>query len=103
MDAASHYEKASKLTSARACDSMDAWDEMLRMWQQVMLTTLFGPDFVDPDGRFAAAVTIRRAYIEHFFTSLLPSPEYWPVPIVWQYRTARRVLHEVIATEITRR
>jgi cytochrome P450 len=80
--------------------SVDAWTEMLGVSQQVMLAALFGPHFIDAAGRFAAAVTVRRAYIEHFFTSLLPGPEHWPVPIVWRYRGARRVMHEVIAEQI---
>jgi cytochrome P450 len=83
--------------------SIDAWQEMLTLSQQVMLAALFGPHFADPGGRFAAAVTVRRAYIEHFFTSLLPGPEHWPLPIVWRYRAARRVMHEVIDSEIARR
>jgi cytochrome P450 len=155
VDAASRYEKTSKLTSARgralsgeglhtatgadhlllrrmaqplfhrqiitghvalveaAADRMmagwqdrgalDAWDAMLDVSQQVMLAALFGPGFTDVDDRFAAAVTVRRAYIEHFFTSLLPRPEAWPIPIVWRYRAARHVLHGVLDAEIARR
>jgi cytochrome P450 len=83
--------------------TMDAWQEMLRLSQQVMLAALFGPDFTDPGARLATAVTVRRAYIEHFFTSLLPGPEHWPLPVVWRYRAARRVMHEVIDLEIARR
>lgn len=82
---------------------IDAWPTMLDLSQHVMLAALFGTDFADPARRFAHAVTVRRAYIEHFFTSVLPRPEYWPVPIVWRYRAARRLMHAVIASEIARR
>lgn len=91
------------LASWQTRRSVDAWQEMLALSQQVMLAALFGPTFSDSRGRFAAAVTVRRAYIEHFFTSLLPGPEHWPVPIVWRYRAARRVMHEVIDSEIALR
>jgi cytochrome P450 len=71
--------------------------------QQVMLRALFGAPFRDPDDAFAEAVTARRAYIEHFFTSNLPRPEYWPLPVVRRYRAAQRTLHAVIDREVSHR
>jgi cytochrome P450 len=84
-------------------DEVDFLAEMLALSQQVMIKALFGPDFEDNEGRFAAAVTTRRQYIEYFFTSNLPVPEYLPMPIVWRFSRARRYLHSVIGEEIRKR
>lgn len=83
--------------------TIDLHDEMLRLTQRVMLHALFGEAFVDPGGRFARAVTDRRAYIEHVFTSNFPAPERWPLAVVARYRGARAVMAEVIGQEIARR
>ena len=82
---------------------IDLLDAMLKLTQQVMLAALFGESFVDDRGQFADAVTVRRSYIEYFFTSNLPWPEHWPLPLVHRYRTARRYLGEIIDREIDRR
>jgi cytochrome P450 len=87
----------------RAGETVDLLDAMLKLTQQIMLRALFGESFVDERGRFADAVTVRRAYIEYFFTSNLPRPEHWPLPLVRRYRTARRHMGAVIDREITRR
>ena len=84
-------------------DEVDLLAEMMALSQQVMIKALFGPDFEDNEGRFAAAVTTRRQYIEYFFTSNLPVPEYLPMPIVWRFSRARRYLHSVINDEIRKR
>lgn len=81
---------------------IDLWQEMLGVSQQIMLHALFGDDFTD-DGRFAEAVTVRRRYIEYYFTSNLPAPDRWPWPIVRRYGTARGIMHAVIDREIARR
>ncbi len=82
---------------------IDLWEEMLGLSQQVMLRALFGSAFVDVGGRFAHAVTTRRRYIEYYFTSNIPVPDRWPLPIVRRYRAARAVMHEVINREIAQR
>lgn len=87
----------------RSGQTIDLLDAMLDLSQRVMLRALFGASFQDTDGRFAQAVTARRSYIEFFFTSNLPSPEYWPVPVVQRYRRARVHLHDVIDREIAAR
>ncbi len=84
-------------------DEVDLLAEMMALSQQVMIKALFGPDFEDDEGRFAAAVTTRRQYIEYFFTSNLPVPEYLPTPIVWRFSRARRYLHSIIDEEIRKR
>lgn len=81
-------------------DTIDLLTEMMRWSQRVMIRALFGESFVDPNGQFAAAVTARRAYIEHFFTSNLPSPEYWPLPVVRRYERGVVHLHRVIGEQI---
>lgn len=87
----------------RAGQVIDLWEEMLRLSQQVMLRALFGEAFVDEGGRFADAVTIRRRYIEYFFTSNIPGAEHWPLPIVHRYRAARRHMVAVIDGQIALR
>lgn len=82
---------------------IDLFDEMMGLTQQVLMRTLLGPDFDDPGSRFAAAVTTRREYIEYFFTSNLPLPEYLPLPIVWRYRRAVAYLHRIVQEEIDKR
>jgi cytochrome P450 len=73
---------------------------LMELSQQVMLRALFGPSFDDAGGRFARAVTARRAFIEFFFTSNLPWPEYWPLPVVQRYRAARAEMLAVIDAQI---
>ena len=66
----------------------------------IILGSIFGLEFADE--KLAAAVTIRRRYIEYFYESLLPFPEYLPVPLVHRYRRAQRAIDEVIRQEIAR-
>ena len=82
---------------------IDLWEEMLGLSQQVMIHALFGEEFVDTGAHFAQAVTTRRRYIEFFFTSNLPRPDRWPLPIVRRYRAARATMDAVIDAEIARR
>lgn len=86
-----------------ALDSVELFGEMMRLSQQVMLRALLGESFDDRRKRFAGAVTDRRAYIEHFFASNLPRPEIWPLPVVYRYRRARKLLHSRLQQEIERR
>ncbi len=92
-----------RLESWREATEIDLFDEMMTLTQQVLLKTLFGRDFDDPGGRFAQSVTTRREYIEYFFTSNLPIPEYLPLPIAWRYRRAVAYLHETLQSEIEQR
>ncbi len=87
----------------QAGQTIDLWEEMLGLTQRVMIAALFGEGFVDPESRFARAVTIRRSYIEFFFTSNLPRPEYWPLPVVRRYRTARQHMASIIDEQIAER
>lgn len=92
-----------RLESWPETTEIDLFDEMMTITQQVLLRTLFGRDFEDPGGRFSRSVTTRREYIEYFFTSNLPVPEYLPLPIVWRYRRAVAYLQEVLQNEIEKR
>lgn len=102
---ARHVEAVAEgcLSRWRTGSTLDMHAEMLRLAEQVMLRALFGEGFADPGGRFAQAVIDRRAYVEHVFTSNLPAPERWPLPVVRRYRVARAVMADVIAEEIARR
>ena len=64
----------------------------------IILGSIFGLDFADET--LAAAVTIRRGYIEYFYESLLPFPEYLPFPVVRRYRRAQKLLDAVIRHEM---
>jgi cytochrome P450 len=56
---------------------VDLASEMESLALSIILGALFGPNF--NDDRLAAAITIRRRYIEYVYGSLLPFPEYMPV------------------------
>jgi cytochrome P450 len=64
----------------------------------IILGSIFGPDFADET--LATAVTIRRTYIEYFYESLLPFPEYLPFPIVQRYKRAQELIDDVIRQEM---
>jgi cytochrome P450 len=87
----------------RAGETRDLWRETLALAREILLRALLGPGFVDEGGALAAALEVRRAYVEHFFTSTLPVPERWPLPVVRRFRSARRTLHRVLDAEIARR
>ncbi len=87
----------------KAGQTIDLWEEMLGLSQRVMIAALFGEAFVDQESRFARAVTIRRSYYEFFFTSNLPRPEYWPLPVVRRYQRARHDLEAIVDEQIAER
>jgi cytochrome P450 len=64
----------------------------------IILGSIFGLDFADE--KLTAAVTVRRRYIEYFYESLLPFPEYLPFPVVQRYRRAQELIDDVIRQEI---
>jgi len=84
-------------------DEIDLFDAMMQLTQKVTIRVLLGESFGDHNGKFAAALTTRRQYIEYFFTSILPYAEYLPVPVVWKFRKARSHLHMVLDREIRQR
>jgi len=77
---------------------VDLASEMESLALAIILGSLFGPNF--DDGKLSAAITIRRRYIEYVYGSLLPFPEYLPVPMVHRYRRAQRAIDAVIREEI---
>lgn len=88
------------LNSWRDGQTIDLLAQMMWWSQRVMIRALFGDRFVDANNEFAAAVTARRAYIEHFFTSNLPAPEFWPLPVVRRYDRGVLHLHRIITEQI---
>jgi cytochrome P450 len=82
---------------------VDVWREMLALTQQIMLRALLGPETVAEEAAFGEAVALRRRYIEYFFTSNVPAAEHLPLPIVFEYRRARRTFDRVLFREIQRR
>lgn len=84
-------------------EAVELFGSMMALTQQVLFAALLGMDWVDRGGALGRAATVRRRYIDHFFTSDLPLPEYWPLPVVWQYRQARVTFLGVLDEEITAR
>ena len=82
---------------------LDVADDMMSLAQTNIIRTVFGMSFNDAGGKLAAAVTVRRQYMEHVFFSLFPFPEYLPTPIVWAYRTAMQRIDETIYCAIRER
>ncbi|HLK22873.1 MAG TPA: cytochrome P450 [Bryobacteraceae bacterium] len=64
----------------------------------IILGSIFGLQF--PDEKLAAAVTLRRGYIEYFYESLLPYPEHWPFPMVRRYRRAQASIDAIIRQQL---
>lgn len=79
---------------------VDVKAEMEWLALTVLLRALFGPAFADPGERLFAAITHRRAYIEYFYSSLLPFPECHPLPVVVRYRESMRVIDGIIAEQL---
>ncbi|MBI4907331.1 MAG: cytochrome P450 [Acidobacteria bacterium] len=76
--------------------------EMERLALSIILGALFGTEFHDEQDQLAKAITVRRAYIEYFYSALGPFPEYWPLPIVFRYRRAMALIDAVIELETGR-
>ncbi|MCC6536774.1 MAG: cytochrome P450 [Bryobacterales bacterium] len=72
--------------------------EMESLTLSIIIGALFGPDYIDP--ALEEAITIRRAYIEYVYGSLLPYPEAWPLPLVRRYGQAMSYIESVIRREI---
>ena len=72
----------------------------MRLTQQLTIRVLLGESFEDQGGRFAAAATTRRQYIEYFFTLNLSFPEYLPTRIVWRFRKALAHMHVIILSRV---
>jgi len=68
--------------------------EMDSLALSIILGALFGRDF--DDDQLTRAIAIRRRYIEYVYGSLLPFPEFLPLPIVRDYRRAQHFIDEVI-------
>jgi cytochrome P450 len=77
---------------------IDLASEMESLALSIILSALFGPDFVDDELR--AAMVIRSRYVAYVYGSVLPFPEYLPVPIVRRYRRAQHFIDGVIRHEV---
>jgi cytochrome P450 len=78
--------------------SIDLAAEMESLSLSILIEVLFGAGYRDPE--LEAALTVRRAYIEYVYSSLLPYPEAWPVPLVRRYARAMDYIENVIRREI---
>ncbi len=79
-------------------------DEMTNLTQRIMLKSLFGNEIEDDQiEELAAAIKIRRSYIQYIFGSLLPFPEYFPNRINFKYRKAIKKIDDFIYSQIRKR
>jgi cytochrome P450 len=78
---------------------LDIAREMEMLALSIIIDSLFGDGFRDAD-QLAAAITIRRRYIEYIYGSLFPFPEYLPSRTLLRYRRAQRTIDETIDREI---
>jgi cytochrome P450 len=86
----------SRMASWRVPGEWDAGAEMEQLALAIIIGAIFGSGYQDRDGQLARAITARRAFLEYRQASLLPQAEYLPVPTVWRYRAAMKVIeHEI--------
>ena len=91
---------AHHLDTWRPEETFDLRPAMESLALAIMLGALFGPGFDDVDGEMARAITVRRAFYEYVYRSLLPSPDRLPLPIVFRYRKAISTIDRVIEREL---
>lgn len=82
---------------------LDIDSELMQLTQGNIMRILFGRDFMDEGEEFAKAITTRRHYIEYVYRSLFPLPEYVPVRIMREYRSAAKRLDAILDREIRSR
>lgn len=91
------------LAGWRSGAQFEVTSAMIRLTQQVMIRTFFGPDWNDETGKLADALTIRRRYFEHTLSSIFPFPEYVPLSVVFNHRQAIKTIDEAIYRAIQER
>ncbi len=92
------HRTAHRLSNWRDGCRIDLAAEMETLALQVIIEALFGPGYCDPE--LEKAITVRRSYIEYVYGSLLPYPEFWPLPLVRRYEGAMRYIEQTIRREI---
>lgn len=70
--------------------------EMMALAQRVIGFALFGVDLRGDANKLGEAIHIRRRYIQYWFGSLFPLPEYWPTKINREYRRAMNLINREI-------
>lgn len=98
--AAAIAERATAWTPGR---ELDIADEMMALAQQSVLRSLFGADVHDQGAGLAAAIAVRRRFMDYVFFSHLPFAELLPVPIRFAYRRAMARIDRFIYAAIARR
>ncbi len=82
----------------KAEQALDLAAEMEFLALSIIIGALFGPDYVNAE--LEQAITIRRRFIEYVYGSLLPLPEYWPLPIVFRHGSAMKLIDHIIHREM---
>jgi len=75
--------------------------EMESIALSIIIGAIFGPDFIDEGDHLAKAITVRRAYLEYYYASVFPLPDYLPAPIVFRYRRALKEIDSAIHRAIS--
>jgi cytochrome P450 len=89
---------AERVSGWRDGQRLDLAAEMESLTLSILIEALFGPGFRDRE--LEEAITVRRRFIEYMYGSLLPYPEYWPLPLVRRYAGAMHYIDGVIRREI---
>lgn len=74
---------------------IDLFAETETLALSIILGATFGIDF--DSNRLIQPIHDRRRYIEYFHSSLLPRTDFHPLPVVWRFHRARRILDAVAA------
>jgi len=77
--------------------------EMMALAQRVIGFALFSVDLRGDADKLGEAIRIRRRYIQYWFGSLFPLPEYWPSKINREYRRAMNLIDREISRMIRER
>jgi cytochrome P450 len=70
--------------------------EMMALTQRIIGMALFGVDLLAEARELGQAIRARRRYIEYWFDSLFPFPEYLPNRINREYRRAKKIIDAAI-------
>jgi len=85
------------LAAWRPGQTRNVSEDMEQLALSIIIGSMFGPDTLPDEAALARAITHRRAYLEFFYSSLFPFPEYLPLPVVFRFRRARRTIDASIA------
>ncbi len=96
-------EVAGAIAAWQEGQEIDAASEMMDLAHLVNGRILFSADYHGPDAALAAAIRIRRRFIQHVFGSLLPLPEHHPTPLRLAFHRAQRLIDRDVRARVAQR